>query len=109
MAFLGEGTLLKNGEQSNRTKDVIHYSKYMYMEYQEEKIKQVGVNKFIIDSYPHPDTYASKKRFFEKYCQLPIDSKMPISFICDLMIFQSCHGIKPESYRERIMNFERKI
>ncbi len=109
--FLGEGTLLENGEQSNRSNDGFHFSEYMYMEYDEENIKQVGVNQFIlnINAYPYPDTYASKKRFFEKYCQLPIDSKLPISFTRGSRIFQTCHGIKPVSYREQIMNSGRNI
>ena len=107
--FLGKGTLLENGEQSNRSNDGLHFSEYIYMEYQEGKIEQIGVNQFKVSTFLHPDTYASKKRFFEKYCQLPIDSKIPISFASDSMIFQSCHGIKPVSYQEQIMNSERKI
>ena len=80
------------------------------MEYQDEQLEQVGVNQFrMTNSYSHPDTYASKKRFFEKYCQLPIDPKIPISFDCGHLLFQCCHDIKPISYREKRMDDERKI
>ncbi len=107
--FLGKGTLLENGKQCNKSNDGIHCLEYMYMEYQEEKIEQIGLNQFKIDYFPQPDTYASKKRFFEKYCQLPIDANFPISFTCGSVTLQSCHNIKPTSYRPQIIDSERKI
>ncbi len=100
--FLGQGTLLENGSQENRSNDGIRYSEYMYMEYPEEQLEPTGVNQFKLGYFPHPDTYASKKRFFEKVSQLPIDSNLPVSFICGSTVFQCCHGMKPKSYREQM-------
>ena len=74
----------------------------MYMEYPEEQLEPTGVNQFKLGYFPHPDTYASKKRFFEKVSQLPIDSNLPVSFICGSTVFQCCHGMKPKSYREQM-------
>lgn len=62
--FLGKGALLEDGRCGNRTNDGVNYCEYMYMEYCEEKIEQIGINEFKADSYfPHPDSYASKKDF----------------------------------------------
>lgn len=75
----------------------------MYMKY-EENLEQVGINQFKTDNFSHPDTYASKKRFLEKYAQLPVDPQLPITIIRGTKIYECCHGIKPTSYRERITN-----
>lgn len=100
--FLGEGTLLENGSQENRTNNGYEFSTYMYMEYPDEEFTIVDTNNFNTKFWPHPDTYASKKRFFEKVGQLPVNSHEPIIINCGSAKFECCHGIRPKSYRERI-------
>lgn len=108
--FLGKGALLEDDRCANKTNDGIHYCEYMYMEYCEEKIEQIGINEFKSDSYfPHPDSYASKKRFFEKHSQLPVNILIPITLQCGSTKFQCCHGLMPNLYKEQTFENGRRI
>lgn len=106
--FLGKGTLLENGEQENRSNDGENYSEYMYMEFPEKPMKEIGVNTFKMDFFPYPDTYASKKRFFEKVGELPVTPDMPIIIRCGSTEYQACHGVKPKSCRELLEEMKGK-
>lgn len=104
--FLGKGTILKDGRQDNRCGGS-DYCEYMYMEYPEEQIVKSGDNTFVLNDYfPHPDSYATKKRFFQKYDQLDVDQTKPINIQCSNSKFQLLHGIKPTSIRELEMTSE---
>lgn len=99
--FLGRGTLLEDGSQRNRSNDGITHSEFMYMDYSEEtKLEETGTNEFTGQFFPHPDTYAAKKRFFEKVGQLNITQGMPITIKAGTTEYQACNGIKPKSYRD---------
>lgn len=100
--FLGEGKLEKNEEQRNRSNDGYDFSKYIYMEYPEDGIELLDENLFkITHAFPHPDTYASKKRFFEKVDQLKVVSGIPVLIDCGgFNIYKASHGVKPKTYHE---------
>lgn len=99
--FLGKGTLFENGSQQNRSNDGVTYSEFMYMEYSDEtKLEETGTNEFTGQFFPHPDTYATKKRFFEKLGQLNITQGMPITIKAGTTEYQVCDGMKPKSYKE---------
>lgn len=97
--FLGKGTLLEEGEQNNRSNDGYNYSEYVYMEYP-ENLEKIGNNEFKTDYFTHPDTYASKKRFFEKVGQLPLDSQDIIIIHCGRREYRMCNGVKPKTIME---------
>lgn len=100
--FLGQGTLTENGVQQNCSNSGLDYAEYMYMEYEEEKLEIINTNEFKSEYFPHPGTYASKKRFFEKYCQLPVNLKAPIILNCGSAKFICMHGVKPKSYYDQM-------
>ncbi len=100
--FLGKGTLLRDGNQDNRTNDGVTYSEYMYVECPDDSIQQVAINEFQIGFQATPDTYSSKKRFFNKINQLHITPEFPIVFYYENEVFKMCNGLKPLSYYERM-------
>lgn len=101
--FLGQGTLLESGRQSNRSNDGVHYTEYMYLEYFSDSIEQVEENTFKLDYHSSwPDSYASKKRFFEKIGQLDVVKGMPIIFNFGPTTYEAYPGVKPKTVYERI-------
>ncbi len=103
--FLGKGTLLKAGEQENRSNDGVRYSEYLYMPYNED-LAEVGPNTYQTQSEA-PDTYATKKRFFEKIDSLNVTAEMPITIIKTYgefhTTYQACDGVKPKTVEEQWM------
>lgn len=109
--FLGQGTLMKDGVRDNRVGGS-GCCEYMYMEYPEEELIKVADNTYELNSFfPHPDSYASKKRFFEKINQLDVDSSKPINIQCSNTNFQLLHGVKPEiiSQKQMAVEFGRRM
>lgn len=100
--FLGKGTLFLDGVQNNRSKDEWSFSEYMYMEFPNDSMEQIGVNEFQTEFHPYPDTYSSKKRFFEKVGQLEIQPDIPILIHCGSEVFEVCNGLAPLSFFERM-------
>lgn len=99
--FLGKGILLENGNQQNRSNDGVEHSEFIYMDYSDEvKLEETGTNEFTGQFFSHPDTYATKKRFFEKVGQLNVTQGMPITIKLGTEEYQAFDGIKPEPYRE---------
>ncbi len=107
--FLGKGTLFLDGVQFNRTNDGQNYSEYLYMEAPDADLEEVAINEFRGKSYPKPESYSSKKRFFEKVGNLRVTQGMPIIFHCGCEKIQTCHGLKPKSRWELTEERGRKI
>lgn len=107
--FLGQGTIMKNGTEDNKINGS-GWCEYMYMEYPQEELIKVADNTYKSNSYfSPPDSYASKKRFFEKFGQLDIDPSKPINIQCSIGNFQLLHGVKPKPLNERTVQFGGKI
>ena len=103
--FLGQGILMVEGNQENRI-GINGYCEYIYMKYPEEELIKTGENTYELKNFfPHPDSYASKKRFFEKVDQLEVDASKPINIKCAGENFQSLHGIKPKT-RDEMMQID---
>lgn len=77
--FLGQGNLKKDGNPYNKIG-----CNYLYMKYPEkEEITKISDNTFKIEEYfTKPDSYSSKKRFFEKVAQLKMNLFEPIIMQC---------------------------
>ena len=81
--FLGEADLYQNNEHSNRSNNAIDYSRYIYMPNIKDLIKTKD-NWFKGESLTCTiDSYAAKKRFFEKIGQLDITPNRAITFYDD--------------------------
>lgn len=82
--FLGQGNLKKDGDPYNRIG-----CNYLYMKYPEkEEITRISNNLFKTENYIGPDSYSSKKRFFEKVDQLEVNEFEPINIRCSSVNYE---------------------
>lgn len=114
--FLGKGTLFENGIKTNRgdyinslnESNIITYNEYMYLLYPKEvQLIETGTNEFTIETIeqgstvsPVPDTYAAKKRFFEKVGQLPMIEEKPLTFKKSDLEYCAFNGLDPHFSNE---------
>lgn len=94
--FLGQGNLKKDGNPYNRVG-----CSYLYMKYPEkEEISRISNNLFKTEEhYIKPDSYSSKKRFFEKIAQLEMNSSEPLNIQCSGVNYE-INCINPVSKKE---------